>query len=78
MNNPYVMIHTTTMIFMLKSTAALEIKMAREDVVAPEVECMVWVGHPTWAEVDDLGLVLETWALGLVVLGVEWGMNLCY
>jgi hypothetical protein len=67
------------MIFMLKNMVALEIKMAREDVVVPAVECMVWVVHPTWAEVDDLGLVLvETWALGLVVLGVEWGMNLFY
>jgi hypothetical protein len=72
------MIHTTMMIFMLKNTAALEIKTAREDVVALGVECMVWVGHPTWAEEDVLGLVLETWALDLVVLEVEWGMNLCY
>jgi hypothetical protein len=72
------MIHTTMMIFMLKNMVASEIKMAREDVVGLEVECMVWVGHPTWAEVDDLGLVLETWVLGLVVLGVEWGMSVFY
>jgi hypothetical protein len=69
------MIHTTTMIFILKNTVALEIKTAREGVVALEVECMVvWVGHHQWAEVDDLDLVLvETWVLDLVVLGEEWG-----
>jgi hypothetical protein len=73
------MIHTTTMIFMLKNMGALEIKTAREVVVAPEVECMVvWVDHPTWAEVDDLGLVLvETWVLDpVVVLGEEWGKKM--
>jgi hypothetical protein len=69
------MIHTTTMIFILKNTVALEIKTAREGVVALEVECMVvWVGHHPWAEVDGLDLVLvETWVLDPVVLGEEWG-----
>jgi hypothetical protein len=69
------MIHTTTMIFILKNMVALEIKMAREGVVALEVECMVvWVGHHLWAEVGDLDLVLvETWVPDPVVLGEEWG-----
>jgi hypothetical protein len=69
------MIHTITMIFMLKNMGVLEIKTAREDVVALEVECMVvWVDHPPWHGVDDLGQVVETWALGLVVgLEEEWG-----
>lgn len=68
------MIHTTMMIFILKNMVALEIKTAREDVVALEVECMVvWVGHHPWAEVDGLDLVLvETWVLDPVVLGEEW------
>jgi hypothetical protein len=73
------MIHTITMISMLKNMGALGIKTAREGVVALEVECMVvWVDHPPWAEVDDLGQVLvETWALGLVaVLGEEWGKEI--
>jgi hypothetical protein len=68
------MIHTTTMIFILKNMVGLETKMAREGVVGL-VECMVvWVGHHPWVEVDDLDLVLgETWALDPVVLGEEWG-----
>jgi hypothetical protein len=68
------MIHTTTMIFILKNMVALETKMAREDAVAL-VECMVvWVGHHPWVEVDDLDLVSEeTWAPDPVVLGEEWG-----